>query len=102
MGPTSGSGTVTDQDGNNYSFLTYGNQVWTVDNANIVTYSDGTPIPQVTNATEWANLTTGAWCYYNNDSNKPRLYNWYAVMGIYDSASLSDATLRKEFAPGLF
>ena len=93
------SSSVTDQDGNTYDYLTYGDQVWTVDNAEMVTYRDGTEIPQVTDATEWENLTTGAWAYYNNDPTKPRLYNWYAVMGIYDSASFSDATLRKEFAP---
>ena len=93
------SGSITDQNGNTYDYLTYGNQVWTVENAEMVTYRDGTTIPQVTDATEWENLTTGAWAYYNNDPTKPRLYNWYAVMGIYDSASFSDATLRKEFAP---
>jgi uncharacterized protein (TIGR02145 family) len=65
----------------------------------MVTYRDGTPIPQVTGNTEWANLTTGAWCYSDNDPTKGKLFNWYAVMGIYDSASLTDATLRKEFAP---
>jgi uncharacterized protein (TIGR02145 family) len=90
---------VTDQDGNTYDYLTYGNQVWTVENAEMVTYIDGTPIPQVTDNTEWQNLTTGAWCYYDNDSTKGRLYNWYAIMGIHDAASLADATLRKAFAP---
>ena len=65
----------------------------------MVTYRDGTPIPEVTDNAEWANLTTGAWCYYNNDETKPRLYNWYAVMGIHDPASLSNPSLRKEFAP---
>ena len=93
------SGTVADQNSNNYNYLSYGCLVWTVENAEMVTYRDGTEIPQVTDNTEWTNLTTGAWCYYNNDSTKPRLYNWYAVMGIHDAASLSDATLRKEFAP---
>jgi uncharacterized protein (TIGR02145 family) len=93
------STSISDEDGNTYDYLTYGYQVWTVDNAQMVTYRDGTPIPQVTDNTEWRNLTTGAWSYYNNDTTKPRLYNWYAVMGIYDSASFSDATLRKEFAP---
>ena len=93
------AGSITDQDGNTYDYLTYGDQVWTVENAKMVTYRDGTPIPQVTDNTEWVSLTTGAWAYYNNDPTKPRLYNWYAVMGIYDSASFSDATLRKEFAP---
>ena len=93
---TSGSGTVTDQDGNSYPYLTYGNQVWTVKNAEMVTYRDGTEIPQVTDATEWANLTTGAWCYYDNDPSKGKLYNWYAVAGIHDN---DGNTPNKEFAP---
>ena len=93
---TTGSGTVTDQDGNSYPYLTYGDQVWTVENAEMVTYRDGTPIPQGTDATEWSNLTTGAWCYYDNDPTKPRLYNWYAVAGIHDT---DPDTANKEFAP---
>ena len=87
---------VTDIDGNNYDYITYDTQVWTVDNAAMVTYRDGTPIPQVTGATEWSNLTTGAWCYHNNDPTKPRFYNWYAVMGMYDT---DPDTPNKEFAP---
>ena len=90
------SGTVTDIDGNTYDYLTYGNQVWTVDNAKMVTYRDGTEIPQVTDPTQWSNLTTGAWCYYDNDPTKPRLYNWYAVMGIHDT---DPTTPNKLFAP---
>jgi uncharacterized protein (TIGR02145 family) len=93
---SSGSGTVTDQDGNSYPYLTYGDQVWTVKNAEMVTYRDGTPIPQVTDATEWANLTTGAWCYYDNDPSKGKLYNWYAVAGIHDN---DENTSNKELAP---
>ena len=94
VNPTEGS--VTDQNGNTYYYLTYGDQVWTVENAEMVTYRDGTPIPQVTDATEWSNLNTGAWCYYDNDPTKPRLYNWYAVMGIHDN---DENTPNKEFAP---
>jgi len=90
------SGTVTDQDGNSYPYLTYGDQVWTVKNAEMVTYRDGTPIPQVTDATEWANLTIGAWCYYDNDPSKGKLYNWYAVAGIHDN---DENTPNKELAP---
>jgi hypothetical protein len=94
VNPTEGS--VTDQDGNTYNYLTYGDQVWTVENAEMVTYRDGTPIPQVTENDEWSSLTRGAWCYYNNDPSKPRLYNWYAVMGIHDN---DPNTPNKEFAP---
>jgi uncharacterized protein (TIGR02145 family) len=90
------SGSVTDQDGNTYDYLTYGDQVWTVENAEMVTYRDGTEIPQVTDPTQWSNLTTGAWCYYDNDPTKPRLYNWYAVAGIHDT---DPNTPNKEFAP---
>ena len=90
------STTVTDIDGNTYDYLTYGDQVWTVEDAEMVSYRDDTPIPQVTDATEWQNLTTGAWCYYDNDPTKPRLYNWYAVMGIHDN---DENTPNKEFAP---
>ena len=92
-------GTATDQNGNSFEWISYGSQDWTVENAEMVTYRDGTPIPQVTDQTEWDNLITGAWCYFENDPNKGVLYNWYAVMGIHDEASLLDASLRKEFTP---
>ena len=69
--------------------VTIGTQVWTTKNLDVATYSDGTVIPQVTDQTAWANLTTGAWCYYNNDSatgtTYGELYNWYAVAGIHDT-----------------
>lgn len=80
-----------------------GSQIWQSHNYDGVTYRDGTPIPQVTNSTQWANLTTGAWCYYNNNPTNNtvygKLYNWYAVAGIYNSASLTDPSLRKQLAP---
>ena len=88
--------TIEDIDGNTYNFLSYGTQQWTTQNAAMETYRDGTPIPQVANATEWNNLTTGAWCYHNNDPNRGKLYNWYAVMGIHDN---DPSTPNKEFAP---
>lgn len=60
-----------------------GDQVWMGKNLDVDHYLDGTPIPQVTDQTEWLNATYGAWCYYNNDpANGPiygKLYNWYAV-----------------------
>ena len=60
-----------------------GTQTWAGCNANVSTYANGDTIPQVTDPTAWSGLTTGAWCYYNNDPlNEPiygKLYNWYAV-----------------------
>ena len=94
---------VTDIDGNTYQSVTNCGLTFTKQNLNVSKYSDGTPIPQVHNATQWENLTTGAWCYYeNNTANGPiygKLYNWYAVAGIYDSASLANPALRKKLAP---
>ena len=91
---------LSDIDGNTYSSVIIGTQEWQKENLNVSKYSDGTPIPQVTDPTEWANLTTGAWCYYSNTSSNSttygKLYNWYAVAGIYDSASLADPSLRKQ------
>ena len=66
-----------------------GSQIWSSTNLDVATYRDGTPIPQITDPTQWGNLTTGAWCYYNNDPANGaiygKLYNWYAVAGIHDN-----------------
>ena len=83
-------------EGNLYSNLTYGTQQWSASNALMESYRDGTPIPQVTDPNLWNTLTTGAWCYSNNDQTKSKLYNWYAVAGIHDN---EEATPNKEFAP---
>ena len=60
-----------------------GTQVWTSVNLNVNHYRNGDSIPQVQNSSEWGSLTTGAWCYYENDTAYGRiygkLYNWYAV-----------------------
>ena len=89
-------GHISDAEGNNYDFISYGNQTWTVEDAKMSTYRDGTPIPQVIDSESWENLTTGAWCYFNNDPTKAKLYNWYAVAGIHDN---DPNTPNKEFAP---
>ncbi|MFT3681265.1 MAG: fibrobacter succinogenes major paralogous domain-containing protein [Ferruginibacter sp.] len=57
---------------------------WMQKNLDVAVYRNGDPIPQVTNTTEWESLTTGAWCWYKNDSATygavyGRLYNSYAV-----------------------
>tara|TARA_X000000950_G_scaffold279106_1_gene371151 strand:- start:65 stop:1948 length:1884 start_codon:yes stop_codon:yes gene_type:complete len=86
-----------DQNGNAIFSKTYGNQEWSTQSANVTTYRDGTPIPEVTDPGEWADLTTGAWCYPNNqDQGTGKLYNWYAVAGIDDN---DPNTPTKELAP---
>jgi uncharacterized protein (TIGR02145 family) len=60
-----------------------GSQKWTVKNLDVSTYSNGDIIPEIKDPKEWANLKTGAWCYYSNDPENGnvygKLYNWYAV-----------------------
>jgi uncharacterized protein (TIGR02145 family) len=77
-----------------------GTQTWQNNNLDVSNYRDGTPIPQVTDPTAWAGLTTGAWCYYNNDAANGttygKLYNWYAVVGIHDN---DPTTPNKVLAP---
>jgi uncharacterized protein (TIGR02145 family) len=60
-------------------------QSWMTTNLDVDRYRNGDPIPLVTDNTTWAALTTGAYCYYNNDSATyaaiyGKLYNWYAVI----------------------
>ena len=80
---TSGGSSVTDIDGNIYPTVQICNQVWTAKNLDVSHYRNGDLIPQVTDPTQWSNLTTGAWCYYENNSANGtiygKLYNWYAV-----------------------
>jgi uncharacterized protein (TIGR02145 family) len=60
-----------------------GTQQWLKENLDVITYRNGDIIPQVSDATAWAALTTGAWCWYSNDPANGaiygKLYNWYAV-----------------------
>jgi len=77
------TGTVTDIDGNVYHFVTIGTQTWMVENLKTTRYCDGTPIPNVTDGTQWCKQKTGAYCDYNNTPSNStlygRLYNLYAV-----------------------
>lgn len=98
---------VTDIDGNQYNTVIIGTQEWMKENLQVSKYSDGTPIPQVTDPIAWSNLTTGAWCYYNNDpslgSTYGKMYNWYAVAGIWQAESSpptpAEIASRKSLAP---
>jgi len=73
---------VTDIEGNAYSTVKMGDQVWMAENLRTTTYSDGTAIPNVTNEDTWSELTTPAYAWYeNNSSNSDRgaYYNYYTV-----------------------
>jgi len=74
---------VTDIDGNVYHSVIIGTQTWMAENLRTTRFNDGTPIQLVTDSTTWMNLTTPAYCWYNNDVSKKSsygaLYNWYVV-----------------------
>ena len=73
----------TDGDGNNYPISKIGTQIWMAENLKTTKYNDKTAIPNVTDDSEWAGLTTPAWCWYNNNIGNKNvygaLYNWYVV-----------------------
>jgi len=75
---------LKDIDGNEYDTLKIGNQYWMKQNLKTAHYRNGELIPLVTDNAAWNSLSTGAWCWYNNDSatyaaSYGKLYNWYAV-----------------------
>jgi uncharacterized protein (TIGR02145 family)/uncharacterized repeat protein (TIGR02543 family) len=74
---------IRDIDGNIYSEVTVGNQVWMVENLKTTKFNDGTAIPIVVDSASWVNTTSQAYCWYNNDMNSFKkygaLYNWFSV-----------------------
>ncbi len=82
--PCPGLPNVKDYDGNVYNTVQIGTQCWMKENLKTRHYSNGIPIPNITGDTEWASLSSGARCWYGNDSATyaaiyGSLYNWRAV-----------------------
>ncbi|MFZ4414747.1 MAG: FISUMP domain-containing protein [Bacteroidales bacterium] len=75
----------TDADNNNYPIVQIGTQTWMAENLRTSKYRNLNPINYITDTSAWALSTTGAYCWYNNDSSNydiiwGKLYNWYAVV----------------------
>jgi uncharacterized protein (TIGR02145 family) len=74
---------ITDVDGNSYNTVLIGSQTWMQQNLDVSHYRNGDIIPQVQDPIEWSNMTIGAWCYYENNTDNGtvlgKLYNWYAI-----------------------
>ena len=78
-------GTMTDIDGNTYKTIQIGRQVWMAENLKTTRYRNGEPIPNVTADIQWTALSTGAYCWFNNDAAINRaihgaIYNWYTIV----------------------
>lgn len=73
--------TVEDIDGNVYNTVQIGDQCWTVENLKTRAYTDGTPIPNLTDPDAWWLTEEGAYVWYDNDiswmETYGALYNWY-------------------------
>ena len=82
-----GSGAVIDYDGNIYDTVHIGTQIWLKQNLKVTHYRNGDSIPNITNSTQWASLSTAAYCWHSNDSatyknTSGALYNFYTVTDI--------------------
>lgn len=82
--PCPGMPTVTDYNGNIYNTVQIGTQCWMKENLKVRHYNTGIPISNIADNITWAGNTTGARCWYNNDSATyantfGALYNWHAV-----------------------
>lgn len=83
---------ITDIDGNEYSTVLIGDQIWMAENLRVSRFADGAPIPKVENDTAWAAIVHPgkAYCWYENDSvsyasTYGALYNYEAANRGYET-----------------
>ena len=78
-----GSGTVTDSDGNQYTTVTIGTQTWMTENLKTTKYNNGDRIIHDTIDSQWGSSADGAYCFYLYEPQMKDysgcLYNWFAV-----------------------
>ena len=78
-------GSVTDIDGNIYKTVSIGTQTWMAENLKVTRFQNGDLIANETDLAKWGHfqITTSAYCWYNNDSSNKdsygALYNWFAA-----------------------
>jgi uncharacterized protein (TIGR02145 family) len=73
-----------DVDGNIYTAVTIGTQVWMKENLKVSKFRNGDPIPTNLSNSAWQNTKAGAYAIYNDNASNietyGKLYNWYAVV----------------------
>src|ERR1035437_4915587 len=75
---------VSDADGNFYSAVDIGSQIWMGENLKTTRDKYGNPIPNITDNTIWHNLRSPGYCWYNNDATSYKdtygaIHNGYAA-----------------------
>ena len=75
---------VADKDTNNYHVVEIGEQLWMEENLKTTRYRDGTSIPLIVDNTEWNNIITPGYSWYNQNKEIFKnpygaLYNGYSV-----------------------
>lgn len=76
------SGTVTDIDGNQYKTITFGTQIWMVENLRTTRFRNGNKIPTVSGSITNVSTSVYQWIYDNDTTylkEYGRLYTWWAV-----------------------
>ena len=75
--------TLSDKEGNSYLVVKIGEQWWMAENLKVTEFSNGDPIPHITDATEWTDTRAGAYCFYEDNADYAKtyghLYNWHTV-----------------------
>ena len=62
--------------------IQFGYQQWMIKNLEVTQFRNGDPIREVKSDEEWQQAAQNkipAWCFFDNDPNKGKLYNWFAV-----------------------
>ena len=77
------TGTVTDIDGNVYTTIQIGEQLWMAENLKVTHFNNGDEIPTGYSASEWDAIWDDAYAVYDDDPSNAEsygnLYNWFAV-----------------------
>jgi uncharacterized protein (TIGR02145 family) len=77
------STSITDADGNTYRTVAIGTQLWMQSDLKTTRFNDNSPIPYVPDNTDWRNLITPGYSWYDTSpsyrSTFGILYNWYTV-----------------------
>lgn len=75
--------TVMDIDGNIYTAITIGSQVWMAENLQTTRFANGETVTKLSINSQWSNSSVPAYCYYTNSvansSVYGALYNWQVV-----------------------